>query len=199
MVDSSIDGAPLGLRERTKVKRRAAIQRAALELFIERGYEATTIADVAERAEVARRTVMMYFPAKIDLALSWSGEIAARLNAAFDAHPDTDFIHVLEQWLDAEIHTQDPALASLAWDMLEAHPQIRALGRNRLVEQIEAGGAEAFALQIGLAPDHPAFAIAGAAVGAATEEYLATTARRGYSPQLHQSFLRLLHRITDAT
>ena len=62
--------AEIGLRERSKARRRAAIIRAAYELFAERGYDATTVADIAEAAEVAPRTVAMYFPAKQDIALS---------------------------------------------------------------------------------------------------------------------------------
>ncbi|MBH0779268.1 TetR/AcrR family transcriptional regulator [Nocardia bovistercoris] len=199
MVDSPADSAPRGLRERAKTKRRIAIQRAALELFVERGFEATTISNVAERAEVARRTVMMYFPAKIDLALSWFDEMGVRLQAAFAASPSNpDFVSVLEQWLGAEAATQDPQLAALAWDLLESDPRLRALSRSRMVARLTTQTADAFALRTGLEPDRPMFAIAGQAVAAATDEYLATTARHGYRPELHRDFLRFLRRITDA-
>lgn len=198
MVDSSTEEAPHGLRERAKARRRTAIQRAALELFVERGYEATTISDVAARAEVARRTVMLYFPAKIDLALSWFDEMGLRLRAAFaTAPPNPDFVAVLEQWLGTEATTGDPALAALAWDMLERHPHLRALSRSRLVGRLTEQTAEAFSLRTGLEPTHPMFAIAGQALAAATDEYLATTARHGYRPELHEAFLHLLRRITD--
>ncbi len=51
--------AQTGLRERSKARRRTAIIRAAYELFAERGYDATTVADIAEAAEVAPRTGAM--------------------------------------------------------------------------------------------------------------------------------------------
>lgn len=59
-----------GLRELKKARTRAAIQREALRLFRERGYEATTVEQVAQAAEVAHTTVFRYFPAKEDLVIS---------------------------------------------------------------------------------------------------------------------------------
>ncbi|WP_084959075.1 TetR/AcrR family transcriptional regulator [Thermoactinospora rubra] len=59
----------MSLRERKKAKTRALIQREALRLFREQGYEATTVEQVAEAAEVATSTVFRYFPAKEDLVL----------------------------------------------------------------------------------------------------------------------------------
>src|SRR5580658_5737370 len=54
-------------QERRKRRTRQAIQAAALELFAERGYRETTISDIAERADVAPRTVTVHFPAKEEL------------------------------------------------------------------------------------------------------------------------------------
>ena len=54
-------------QERRKRRTRQAIQTAALELFAERGYRETTINDIAERADVAPRTVTVHFPAKEEL------------------------------------------------------------------------------------------------------------------------------------
>jgi AcrR family transcriptional regulator len=54
-------------QERRKRRTRQAIQTAALTLFAERGYRQTTINDIAERADVAPRTVTVHFPAKEEL------------------------------------------------------------------------------------------------------------------------------------
>ena len=54
-------------QERRKRRTRQAIQTAALKLFAERGYRQTTINDIAERADVAPRTVTVHFPAKEEL------------------------------------------------------------------------------------------------------------------------------------
>jgi AcrR family transcriptional regulator len=56
-----------GLRERKKQRTRELIEDAALELFLERGFDAVTIADVAERADVDVKTIYNYFPSKPDL------------------------------------------------------------------------------------------------------------------------------------
>ena len=74
-----------GLRERKKAKTRAAIQRCALRLFLEQGYEATTIEQIAEAAEVSPSTFFRYFPTKEDVALY--DDLDPLLIAAFDAQP----------------------------------------------------------------------------------------------------------------
>ncbi|EOD68482.1 TetR family transcriptional regulator [Amycolatopsis vancoresmycina] len=59
----------LGLRERKKLRTRAAISTAAIGLFLERGFDAVGVAEVARAAEVSKRTLFAYFPTKEDLVL----------------------------------------------------------------------------------------------------------------------------------
>jgi AcrR family transcriptional regulator len=56
-----------GLRERKKLETRTVIADAAMQLFSTRGFDAVTVADVAEAAGVSEKTVFNYFPAKEDL------------------------------------------------------------------------------------------------------------------------------------
>jgi AcrR family transcriptional regulator len=60
---------PPGLRERKKIKLRRAIQTEALRLFETRGYEHTTVEQIAEAAETSTTTFYRYFPAKEDVVL----------------------------------------------------------------------------------------------------------------------------------
>jgi len=58
-----------GLRARKKAKTRSAIQESALRLFREKGYEATTVDEIAEAAEVSPSTFFRYFPTKEDVVM----------------------------------------------------------------------------------------------------------------------------------
>ena len=58
---------PGGLRERKKQRTRELIAETALELFLERGFDAVTIADVAQHADVDVKTIYNYFGSKADL------------------------------------------------------------------------------------------------------------------------------------
>ena len=76
-----------GLRERKKQKTRETIINVALELFAKKGYEHTTIAEIAEAAEVSPRTIFAYFPSKEDILFCEMPEVHARFAQALRDRP----------------------------------------------------------------------------------------------------------------
>ncbi len=78
-----------GLRER---KRRETLQRltdAGIALFIAKGYEATTIDEIAAAAGISRRTFFYYFKSKDDILLSLQSGMGAMIADAVRRAPDT--------------------------------------------------------------------------------------------------------------
>src|SRR6266481_2728287 len=85
---------------RRKRRTREAIRTAALELFAERGYRETTINDIAERADVAPRTVTVHFPAKEELLFDAEPFTLEGLSQRLDARqPDESALESLRDWM----------------------------------------------------------------------------------------------------
>ncbi|HSP73072.1 MAG TPA: TetR family transcriptional regulator [Gaiellaceae bacterium] len=85
MSSSPDEQARPGLRERKKAKTRASVQRQALRLFREHGYDATTVEQIADAAEISPSTFFRYFPSKEDVVLH--DRYDPLLIAAFHAQP----------------------------------------------------------------------------------------------------------------
>ena len=79
--------AALGLRERKKQRTRELIAEAALELFSDHGYQATTVANIAEAADVSERTVFGYFPTKEDILFADHLALEQGLAEALEEQP----------------------------------------------------------------------------------------------------------------
>ena len=142
MAESGLREQP-GLRERSKARRRAAIIRAAYELFAERGYDATTVADIADAAEVSPRTVAMYFPAKQDIALSRFSDGVASLTDALHARRPGETLHeVFGRWLlTSQSAPEERELYRLARRMFTANPDLAALRTARMAAAVREGAA----------------------------------------------------------
>ncbi|TXS37734.1 TetR/AcrR family transcriptional regulator [Streptomyces sp. OR43] len=116
---------PMGLRERKKLRTRVAIRKATYRLIQEQGYEATTIEQIAEAAEVSPSTVFRYFATKEDIVLT--DEYDTVMEAALRSRP-----------LD------EPPLESLRLMMREALTSVAAAEdeelrrRTRLMVEIPA-------------------------------------------------------------
>jgi AcrR family transcriptional regulator len=102
-----LDEPPRSLRERRRLRTRRTIQAQALRLFAEKGFQATTIEDIAAAAEMAPRTFFRYFPTKEEVVF-WS-EYPPMLDGFVAARPDD------EPALEALHHGIVDALAAI-WD-----------------------------------------------------------------------------------
>lgn len=76
---------PLSLRERKKLKTRAAIRRHALKLFREQGFANTTIDQIVDPLEISQSTFFRYFPTKEDVVLQ--DDLDDLMFAAFKRQP----------------------------------------------------------------------------------------------------------------
>ncbi|MCI3239450.1 MULTISPECIES: TetR/AcrR family transcriptional regulator [unclassified Streptomyces] len=151
---SPTDRPQLGLRERKKIKTREGIRAATYALIKEQGYDATTIEQIAERAEVSPSTVFRYFPTKEDIVLT--DEYDPLMLEELRNRPAG------ESWLDSVRHVmhlaieannrEDPEVARMRAHLSVQVPAVR----SRMVESMSATGRllrEAIAERHGLDPD----------------------------------------------
>jgi AcrR family transcriptional regulator len=73
-----------GRRERKKRELRARIYEAARQLFLEHGFEATTVAQIAEAADVAQGTFFNHFPSKQAVLAELTSEVSGHLQSMVD-------------------------------------------------------------------------------------------------------------------
>lgn len=88
-------------RQRRKEQARQAIVASAFELFTEKGFDKTTIADIAERASYAPRTFFLYFKSKEELLPAAMKEAADTLDSAMAERGEQSALEVLRAWITA--------------------------------------------------------------------------------------------------
>ena len=88
------------LRERKKLQTRRALSDAAVRLFLERGYDNVTVADVAEAAQTSVTTLFTYFPdGKEALAFAWQEDRASALVEAVTHRGEIDPLTAVERFI----------------------------------------------------------------------------------------------------
>jgi AcrR family transcriptional regulator len=187
------NGKPLspGLRERKKAKTRAAIQEHALRLFQEQGYDATTVEQIAEAAEVSPSTFFRYFPTKEDVVLY--DDLDPLVISAFEAQPlDLTPIQAMRGAMLAVFTSLPPNEMAKQWErgqLILSVPELRMRFWDQVADAIQLLAA-LVAKRIGRPADDPElFTFAGALAGAMLAAMLAN------AENLHENYAGVI----DAT
>jgi AcrR family transcriptional regulator len=141
--------SPPGLRERKRQQTRERLTRAAMALFLERGFEATTLDDIAAAADVSRRSFFHYFASKEDVVFAWQEESMAALIAAVAARPaDESMLTAAENAISAMVRQLEPNEAIAMACLKRDNPALQARDQVKY-EKLERALAEALAKRAG--------------------------------------------------
>ena len=139
-----------GRRERKKARTRQTLADEALRLFLERGFDAVTVTEVADAADVAASTLFTYFPTKESLLFSADAAIGAGfVEAVTGRDADTGVLQALR----AHLH-RAPDLASGSREFVDLVRRTPALTRyvDRMWSRHADRLCEAIAAATGVSP-----------------------------------------------
>jgi AcrR family transcriptional regulator len=163
-----------GLRERKKRAMRQQLSDTAARLFLERGFDAVRVADVADACGVSEKTVFNYFPTKEALLLDRLEGMNDSLRVHL-ANPRLPPVAGMLKVLELELHDlstsltaaydQDAALAAYRrfGDLIREIPSLRAYQSDMADRYVDVA-AEVLAARAGLEPTDPEPQIAAAAL-----------------------------------
>jgi mycofactocin system transcriptional regulator len=160
---------------------REEIEAVALELFAARGFEATTVDDIAAAVGVGRRTLFRYFESKNDIAWGDFDWVMARLREALDAGDELPLMEALRHGVVESNRypaDQEPGLRTrmtliIGTAALQAHSALRYAAWRAVVAEWAAG-------RLGEAPDDLRPRVIGyAALGSAMASFERWVASEG--------------------
>lgn len=125
-----------GLRYRKKLKARLAVERAALELVIERGYDGVTVEDICGRAEISKKTFFNYFTSKAAAIMGRMDSFPddERLAAILEEHDETCYLDVLVGVVGTSLASGvDEDIVNLRREALRSMPQLFFQGQRDLL------------------------------------------------------------------
>ncbi|MGW0903939.1 TetR/AcrR family transcriptional regulator [Streptomyces sp. NPDC002853] len=187
----------LGLRERKKLKTRIAIREATYRLIDEQGYDATTVEQIAEAAEVSASTVFRYFPTKEDIVLT--DEYDPLLEDELRARPvDEPIVESLRHVLRRAVglgFTEEPEVSRLRTRLMIEVPAVR----SRLLESMSVTGrmlCRVIAERAGRDPGELEVRVFAMSLIAALTETAAYWAEHGHEDDLGELVDRALSMLT---
>ena len=138
-----------GLRARKRQQTRERLTRAAMALFLEHGFEATTLDDIAAAADISRRSFFHYFESKEDVVFAWHEEITAALIAAVAARPANEsMLAAAENAISAMVRQLEPNEAMAMAQLKRDNPALQARDQVKY-EKLERALAEALGKRAG--------------------------------------------------
>jgi AcrR family transcriptional regulator len=124
--------AETGLRERKKEQTRVALAEAGLRLFAERGYDETTLAEIAEAAGVSTRTIFAYFASKEDILFASLQTMCDAVSGAVTGRPEgMDALTALRDFIVSSAHEKDELDHRLA-ELIATDPTLTSHQRARV-------------------------------------------------------------------
>lgn len=140
-----------GLRERKKQRTRETIERVALQLFAEQGYDRTTLAQIAEAADVSPRTIFSYFEGKEDILFCQEPAFIERAKELLESRPaGANTVDALRAFIASLPGPDEQAL--LRKKVVAGHPELRIKMRAHLAE-LEPVLTASIAVDLGAGPD----------------------------------------------
>ncbi|MFC6086923.1 TetR/AcrR family transcriptional regulator [Sphaerisporangium aureirubrum] len=148
-----------GLRERKKQQTRKSISDMATWLFMTRGFDTVTVAEVASAAGVSTKTVFNYFPRKEDLFFDRMPEAVEMISRAVRERPEGTAPLTAIRELVLRLLGERHPLAGVGhfrefWQVVIDSPALQARVRES-VQELEELVTELFAEATGTAPDDP--------------------------------------------
>ena len=125
-----------GLRYRKKLKARLAVERSALELVIERGYDGVTVEDICARAEISKKTFFNYFSSKAAAIMGRMDSFPddERLAEILEEHDEACYLDVLVGVVGTSLASGvDESIVSLRREALRSMPQLFFQGQRDLL------------------------------------------------------------------
>jgi AcrR family transcriptional regulator len=146
----------VGLRERKKRRTRATIVEVAARLFAARGYEATTVAQIAREAEIAESTLFKYFPSKVDVVFSLTDAVTESAKERLLGRAESESAsEALVAWIAADLPRVEAPYVELLRNyqaVVAGDAELRREARLRLA-LLEDVFATAFARDLGEPPE----------------------------------------------
>jgi AcrR family transcriptional regulator len=169
-MSTTIPSTGSGRRERKKLQTRRALQEAALRLVVERGFDHVTVEDIADTADVSKRTFFNYFTSKEAAVIGADPEAPAAIRASLAKRPQDEPPLKTLQTVLGEMAAEYTGTRS-DWmsrrDLIRSDPRLLTANMAQWSE-LERTLVETISARVGLDPERDLYPglLVSAAVGA---------------------------------